>query len=409
MKADGVFTERIDYNTRYFVPMEGAEATRVLKQLTQYRPVAEITEAGAQQDMAAGDEGMFSIRGTAAKDGREGFITAETDKLAQAVARRIFPELRIELDKLGLEDVDLDLPGKLTARTGGKTYLRQRALSEKGHRWSRSTPTISSVTMHHEVLHALRDLGLFKDSEWGILSTKARQAWRKQYPIDRLYGHLDDEGKDEEGVAHAYAAWDNDEIKVDGRIARLFKRIKAFFEALRNALHGLGFKTAEDVFRRYPPGEIGGRDRAGVGGESPMFARSYENAPDNLMGFRRYGQQKSFDETNYRHTQPVRVTFDDGETFTDEIKGLNKAHAIERAHRNWPDAKIEPIDASEADRPMFSVRDEAAPAALKDDLKLTARIRERIEAALDSKFAHKFIEGTQDLSHRLKFLQRDFE
>jgi hypothetical protein len=325
VKADGVFTERIDYKTRYFVPMEGAEATRVLKQLTQYRPVAEITEAGAQQDMAAGDEGMFSIRGTAAKDGREGFITAETDKLAQAVARRIFPELRIELDKLGLEDVDLDLPGKLSARTGGKTYLLNGHYLEKAITVALDADNIRQ-TMHHEVLHALRDLGLFKDSEWGILSTKARQAWRKQYPIDRLYSHLDDEGKDEEGVAHAYADWATGKTTVDGRIARLFKRIKAFFEALRNALHGLGFKTAEDVFRDVKEGEVGRRDRAGVGGE-----------------------------------------------------------------------------------PMFSVRDEAAPAALKDDLKLTARIRERIEAALDSKFAHKFIEGTQDLSHPVKLLQRDLE
>lgn len=97
---------------------------------------------------------------------------------------------------------------------------------------------------------------------------RPRRQWRAQYDIDRSYAHADDNIRTEEGVAHAYADWATGKIKVDGRIARLFKRIKAFFEALRNALHGLGFKSAEDVFRDIRSGEIGSRERENAGHET---------------------------------------------------------------------------------------------------------------------------------------------
>ena len=63
------------------------------------------------------------------------------------------------------------------------------------------------------------------------------------------------------------------------------------------------------------------------------------------MGFRKSGQNKGYHETNYKHEQKVRVHFEDtGDKFEDAIKGLNKPHAMERARRNWPGAKIEPLE-----------------------------------------------------------------
>jgi hypothetical protein len=86
-------------------------------------------------------------------------------------------------------------------------------------------------------------------------------------------------------------------------------------------------------------------------GEEALGAgiRTYRSVPDSLMGYRKSGPQKGFEETNYPHTQDVAVTLPgrDGsapETFVDAIKGMNANHAIERAHRNWPDAvHITPI------------------------------------------------------------------
>lgn len=72
----------------------------------------------------------------------------------------------------------------------------------------------------------------------------------------------------------------------------------------------------------------------------------YANAPDSLMGFTRDGSGRpstGFEESRYPMEQPVRVTFPDGSTHEDSIAGLNQAHAMERARRNWPDAaNIEP-------------------------------------------------------------------
>lgn len=86
-------------------------------------------------------------------------------------------------------------------------------------------------------------------------------------------------------------------------------------------------------------------------GEEALGAgiRTYRNVPDTLMGYRKSGPQKGFEETNYPYTQDVAVTLPrlDGsapETFSDAIKGMNADHALERAHRNWPDAlHITPI------------------------------------------------------------------
>lgn len=73
--------------------------------------------------------------------------------------------------------------------------------------------------------------------------------------------------------------------------------------------------------------------------------RPYKNVPDSLMGFRKRGQNKGYNDTNYKHEQKVTVHFPaSGDKWEDAIKGINKGHALERAHRNWPGAEIEPID-----------------------------------------------------------------
>ena len=263
-RRDGLFTERIDYKVRYFVPTEPEEGAAVLKRLLQYRPVSGHDRSGraADDDMAAGDEAMFESAAPPAKDGREGFTVAPARSPTNWRTRQVdraasCPELdRLGLhDKLGLEDVESSGPARQAfgARrlSCGKTYLLNGHYLPKRPSPSRSMP--DNIRQTHAAMKyctALRDLGLFKDSEWGILSDQG-EAHLAQAVQDRpaLQPPGRRSAKTEEGVAHAYADWATGKIKVDGRIARLFKRIRDFFEALRNALHGLGFKTAEDVFR----------------------------------------------------------------------------------------------------------------------------------------------------------------
>jgi hypothetical protein len=66
--------------------------------------------------------------------------------------------------------------------------------------------------------------------------------------------------------------------------------------------------------------------------------RPYQNVSENLMGYRKNGPQKSYSEQSYKHEQPVKVVFPNGEVLQDTVRGLNADHALERAYRNWPDA-----------------------------------------------------------------------
>lgn len=72
--------------------------------------------------------------------------------------------------------------------------------------------------------------------------------------------------------------------------------------------------------------------------------RTYQNVPDSLMGFRKSGPQRGFNETNYPHVQDIQVVMPPTpwrahpDIWTDQIKGMNPNHALERAYRSWPDA-----------------------------------------------------------------------
>lgn len=84
-----------------------------------------------------------------------------------------------------------------------------------------------------------------------------------------------------------------------------------------------------------------------MGGPRGAPMRSYQNAPNSLMGFKRNGPNTAFGESNYPHVQPVEVTLNGGDKFVDAIEGMNQPHAIERAYRNWDASNIRPISQEE--------------------------------------------------------------
>jgi hypothetical protein len=76
---------------------------------------------------------------------------------------------------------------------------------------------------------------------------------------------------------------------------------------------------------------------------------AYANQPKQLQGFRKNAPAKSFDEQKYKHVEFVEVKLDDGTTFLDAIRGLNRPHALSRAFGNWPAAgEIKLVPRSEA-------------------------------------------------------------
>lgn len=214
---------------------------------------------------------------------------------------------------------------------------------------AQDTPQGEVFTLNHEAIHVLRDLGLFNTSEWAILSAKARRETGLMRSIRQRYeagfrqrgmtGAAMEEALIEEAVADMFARHQDGQYKAEGTTDRLFKMLRQFFEAVRNAFAGRGLRTAEGVMQDVAAGEVGGRNSQAALDGSARQSRPYENAPDNLMGFSSDGsRQKAFGQNRYQIEQDVAVTIGGG-TFIDTIEGLNGPHAMERARRNWPNAE----------------------------------------------------------------------
>lgn len=282
VKADGVFTERIDYKVRYFVPADETSGAATLARLTKFRTVTELGDAGdraAASPTAGGDESMFALNrdqpaykagASTTVNGDTEFRTPFSGKFLEH-AEAIYPLLRRELDRLGLKQTGLVLADRIELWRKGQLATADGVYFKNAITMALSGDRKFNV-LHHEALHALRRLGVFTEGEWSILSRASANTWQKQFNIEDFYGHTPAWVKEEEGIAHAYAAWASGTIKVDGRIARLFKRIQQFFEGLRNALRGEGFATPESIFRDIKSGAIGDRASVEHQGPEPVFS-----------------------------------------------------------------------------------------------------------------------------------------
>ena len=132
--------------------------------------------------------------------------------------------------------------------------------------------------MNHEVIHALKNLGLFTDEEYNSLvkAAKSRKyvAIKDGKPTERKYTYferaeamyqgmgLNNIGIEEEAVAELFRDYADGKIKLAGRPKTLFERIKNFFTSVFKATKDAGFNDVEDIFENVRSGEIGRRERA---------------------------------------------------------------------------------------------------------------------------------------------------
>jgi hypothetical protein len=182
----------------------------------------------------------------------------------------VLSALRAEMNRLGLKGVDISerRPTGVPESIGERDVLGafgffldpQRGLIPRIYVSPQNAAPLR--TTRHEILHALRALGLITDGEWRALVARSRAVWREKYNIDRRYAHEADEAvRDEEGVAEAFSDYKAGNYKPGGRIERVLAKIKKFLESLGNALRGNGFIVAETVFDRIESGEVGARAR----------------------------------------------------------------------------------------------------------------------------------------------------
>lgn len=210
----------------------------------------------------------------------EFFNTVETRETEHGLALRSLPEgeavgeatdvkatLREQLANLRLADkVKVRLVDTLGGAAG--EYRAQIVTI------AQDTPQGEVFTLNHEAIHALRDLGLFNTSEWAILSAKAkretglmrsiRQRYEAGFRERGMSGPALQEALLEEAVADMFARHQDGRYKAEGTTDRLFKMLRQFFEAVRNAFAGRGLRTAEGVMQDVAAGEVGGRNDQGI-------------------------------------------------------------------------------------------------------------------------------------------------
>lgn len=122
--------------------------------------------------------------------------------------------------------------------------------------------------LHHETVHALRNLGIVGKGEWRVLERAAESGdWVGEFHIEERYPFVDEATKIEEAIADKFGQWSTMGVRQPkGAVGRAWNRVKTFVQRTGNALLGHGYLTADDVFRKIKAGALGARP---TGSEGP--------------------------------------------------------------------------------------------------------------------------------------------
>ncbi len=198
---------------------------------------------------------------------------------------------RQELDRLGLDKVDLDIVIRMFMKKGNPNGLfiaapeiaKQSikvALMGRGFREG-STGIPGDVlnvnpadprtwTLHHEALHALYANEFFTPEEIKILNSAAKKYWRKEYNTDKIYNaeyakdrsvNLEDI-RNEEATANKFAAYMAGQYFPNGIIEKLFSRLKVFLNGLGLSFLRLEYTSPYQIFDAVQYGAIQKRKAA---------------------------------------------------------------------------------------------------------------------------------------------------
>lgn len=204
---------------------------------------------------------------------------------------QLFSALRRRLSGLGLDDVRLVAERMISTKdqpegslvegmmevdptSGNRVIAVAMGIYDPKMSDKELFDAISSV-MDHEVIHALRSLGLFTDAEWKNLSDlAARQQYMKVKGgkvVQRNYTYLQRakqmyagdtaEVQVEEAVAEMFRDYVAGRLKIGGRPRTLMERIKGFFRSIWKSHEDAGITDPNTIFEGVRLGDIGRRAR----------------------------------------------------------------------------------------------------------------------------------------------------
>jgi hypothetical protein len=191
-------------------------------------------------------------------------LSPELTAVADEIAKKLVPILQ----RMGLGDVGFKIVQSI--KNGGegsytKNLIQLAIDAEK-----------PLEVMHHESLHALKDLGFFTPQQWSTLENQAQKSWITKY-LKNVQVEVEIEGKKqtmsrfdayvalgytpddivEEAIADAFADFATTKPP-GGMIASIMKRLNDLFKAIKNAFNRSGFESAEDIFAKAQRGELRG-------------------------------------------------------------------------------------------------------------------------------------------------------
>lgn len=260
-----------------------AEAARDMDAAKKLRSAAERASSDVQkmrERQAA--EAARQVAATAAKSNRTPEYDARQAQLTNAMRQR--------LDGLGLKDVDVRgapileieearkgvlVEGMFDVEDGKRVISLSMGIYEPGASEADTLKKIAAV-LDHEVIHALRNLGVIKDAEWKSLSSlAARQKYMREKDgktVERQYTYLqraermnpdaDPEVQVEEAVAEMYRDFAAGRLKIGGRPRSVMERIRDFFRAIIRSHKDVGITDPAAMFEAIKSGQIGARERA---------------------------------------------------------------------------------------------------------------------------------------------------
>lgn len=347
------------------------------------RPASDIEQDRVQKTAAAAKEASVAAEAAA----RAPIYTAKEGQLFTAFRRR--------LDNLGLSDVKLvaervirpaNAPEnsliegmmEVDRRNGNRVISLALGVYDPKMTQQELFDAISAV-MNHEVIHAIRSLGLFTDGEWKTLSDlAARQRYMKVKDgksVERGYTYLQraqqmyasdsPEIQSEEAVAEMFRDYVAGRLKIGGKPKTLMDRIKGFFKALWGSHAETGLTDPNAIFEGVRFGDIGRRERKAVEpeGDARLSMVKLGDKDRKLTVLDRYEQGRFRDDrprnakgipvsTRSKESAMVRLqadrgnkVFESNETNKKVIARLMAAEAeaalnSDRSAIGWYDAKL---------------------------------------------------------------------
>jgi hypothetical protein len=248
---------------------ETLENALTMKMVTssQYQQLRVLSEQGALSPVELDDMLDNAIR---ARQEAQAKFTGKKARLDEGSSEHLPPEaaqlerdLRRTLDRMGLHDVAVRAVPRVLLKMdhGGANVAGDFEAVEQLIRIAFDGRGDKFVTLHHEAVHALRELNVFTDGEWTRLAQLARDMGMLDW-AQHTYGDQDlaAEAIVEEAIAEMYARWQKATLP-KSQAAALMQRIRDFIRAIRQVFTNAGYSSGEDILNDIRSGAIGRRQR----------------------------------------------------------------------------------------------------------------------------------------------------